>query len=384
MFNRSLWSHLMTRWSPIAVVLGVFLVASCGRKPTSTIVLDKPETTLSHTFQQVSNVVELPDGRLAMADVKARSFVFLNPSNGEVEELGEHADTIWPPDSFPSRHKIPGFVLRISADTLGLVDFGAERTTLWTAQGQPLGVINRVQVGGHNQPLNYDAALNGYKEDVRSVLGGLEPGDEVKYDSLNVLRIPRGDTIADTVARLKLPPWGDGQFGEQKKIVSTIFGGRDLFGVLPDGSIWIARASNNAVDWRDASGKWKKGPSRSYTRISVTEDDKKSFLEKVRSQMSQVGAPAGVELSYPFADYKPPFSAGTTGADGSVWLQRSRALGDSTSVWDVVGRDGNQLKTVQLPLGTALAGFGADGTVYLVRRLDGGVGQVVEKYRVQP
>jgi hypothetical protein len=53
-------------------------------------------------------------------------------------------------------------------------------------------------------------------------------------------------------------------------------------------------------------------------------------------------------------------------------------------VWDVVGRDGNQLKTVQLPLGTALAGFGADGTVYLVRRLDGGVGQVVEKYRIKP
>jgi hypothetical protein len=65
-------------------------------------------------------------------------------------------------------------------------------------------------------------------------------------------------------------------------------------------------------------------------------------------------------------------------------LQRSRSLGDSTSVWDVVGRDGNQLTTVQLPLGTALAGFGADGEVYLVRRLDGGVGQVVEKYSVKP
>ncbi len=108
MFNRSLWSHLMTRWSPIAVVLGVFLVASCGRKPTSTIVLDKPEATLSHTFQQVSNVVELPDGRLAMADVKARSFLFLNPSNGEVQELGEHADTIWPPDSLPAGTRFQG------------------------------------------------------------------------------------------------------------------------------------------------------------------------------------------------------------------------------------------------------------------------------------
>src|SRR4029453_13155719 len=214
----------------------------------------------------------------AVADVRARSFLFLNPSNGEVQRLGEPAQRMWRPDSFPSGHKIPGFVLRISADTLALVDFGAERTTLWTVQGQSLGVINRIPVGGHNQPLNYDAALNGYKEDVRSVMGGLEPGDEVKYDSLNVLRIPRGDTIADTVARLKLPPWGDGQFGEQKKIVSTIFGGRDLFGVLPDGSMWVARASNNAVDWRDPSGEREKGPPRVSTPVSVPQGEQTRLL----------------------------------------------------------------------------------------------------------
>ena len=245
-------------------------------------------------------------------------------------------------------------------------------------------MINRVPVGGHNQPLNYDALGNSYKEDVRSVMGGLEPGDEVKYDSLNILRIPRGDTIADTVARLKLPAWGDGRFGEQKKIVSTIFGQRDLFGVLPDGSIWAARASNNAVDWREPSGKWQAGPGRSYTRISVTDQDKDNFLSRLRAQMSQAGAPAGIELSYPFADYKPPFSAGVTGQNGEVWLQRSRALGDSVPVWDVVGRDGKEIRAVQLPKASVLAGFGANGAVYLIKRLDGDVGQQVEKYVLKP
>jgi hypothetical protein len=371
----------MKCWSRTAGTAFLLAAAGCGSKEKSAVVvLDQPAATVGTTFQQVSNVVELADGRLALADVKARQFLFVNPATGELQSIGEHADTIWPLDSFPTRHKIPGFVLRLRGDTLGLVDFGAERTTLWTEGGVALGVINRQPVGGHNQPLNYDALGNSYKEDVRSVMGGLEPGDEVKYDSLNVLRIPRGDTIADTVARLKLPPWGDGRFGEQKKIVSTIFGNRDLFGVLPDGSIWAARASNNAVDWRDPAGKWQTGPGRSYSRISVTEQDKDNFLSRLRAQMTQAGAPAGIELSYPFAEYKPPFSAGVTGLDGEVWLQRSRALGDSVPVWDVVGRDGKEIRAVQLPRGTALGGFGANGAVYVIRRLDGDVGQQIEKY----
>lgn len=365
---------------PAALLL---LLAGCGGSPATPVtVLDQPEFTLDHTFKQVSNVVELRDGRLALADLKDKTFQFVNPATGETSLVGEHSDTLKKDDPAPGKHRYPGYVLHFAGDTLGLVDFGAQRTTLWNEKGEFLGVMSGGGVGGYNQPLSYDAKRVGYKEDVRSVLGGLEPGQELEFDSLSVIRIAPGDTVADTVARLKLPTWGRGQFGQQQKIVSTIFSGRDLFGVLPDGSMWVARASNNAVDWRAPDGSWSRGPSRSFTKIAVPQDEKDDFLVKLRGQMAQMGAPAGIELSYPFADEKPPFLAGQTNPAGEVWLQRSRAWGDSIPVWDVVGRDGKQLRTIQLPKNASLAGFGAGGKIYVVLR-EGEDQQKVVRYGVK-
>lgn len=369
------------RWE-LAALAGALGLGGCGGKPSPLLVLGTPEATLSRPFQQVSNVVELSDGRLALAELKDKTFLLVDPKSGDATPIGEHADTIRPDDPAPGKHKLPGYVLKFPGDTLGLIDFGAERTSLWTAAGQFVRVLGGRGVGGGNQALNYDAAGHGYKEDVRSVLGGLEPGQELAFDSLNVIRITPGDTVADTVARLKLPTWGRGQFGEQMKIVSTIFSGRDLFGTLPDGSLWAARASNNAVDWRAPDGTWTRGPSRSFEKIAVTQAEKDFFLERLRQQMAQMGAPAGIELSYPFADEKPPFIAGTTNPAGEVWLQRARAFTDSIPVWDVVGRDGKQLRTVQLPKGATLAGFGPAGHVYVVLRQDDGR-QTIGRYTVR-
>jgi hypothetical protein len=359
------------------------LLAACGgEKPAPLTILETPDATLDRTFKQVSNVVELRDGRIALAELKDKTLLFADLKNGDVAPVGEHADTIKPNDPAPGKHKLPGYVLRFPGDTIALVDYAAQRTTLWNEKGEYLGVLPGAGVGGFNQPLNYDTLGHGYKEDIRTVLGGLEPGSEVALDSLALMRISRGSTTADTVARLKLPAWGQGQFGEQQKIVSTIFSGRDLFGVLPDGSIWIARASNNAVDWLTPDGTWTKGPSRSYQTIAVPQEEKDAFLEKLRGQMAQMGAPAGIALMYPFADTKPPFGAGLTDPAGLVWLQRSRAWQDSVPVWDVVGRDGKGVKTVQLPRNASLAGFGPGGHLYLILR-EGESTQRVARYTLK-
>jgi hypothetical protein len=360
---------MMVRTWRAATAGTMLALLACGREaPSPTVVLDQPELALDHTFKQVSNVVELTDGRIALAELKDKTFVFANLTTGETTPVGEHSDTIHPGDPAPGKHRLPGYVLHFGGDTLGLVDFGAQRTTLWNEQGEFLSTLPGAGVGGYNQPLAYDSKRNGYKEDVRSVLGGLEPGQELELDSLSVLRIPPTDTLADTIAHLKLPVWGRGQFGAQQKIVSTIFSGRDLFGVLPDGALWAARASNNAVDWRAPNGTWTRGPARRFTRIPVPQGEKDAFLERLRGQMAQMGAPAGIELSYPFADEKPPFGAGLTNPAGEVWLQRSRAWEDSVPVWDVVGRDGKQIRTVQFPRNASLAGFGAGGKVYVILR----------------
>jgi hypothetical protein len=362
----------MMKRSLTAIAVVSVLALGCSEAESPRIVLDQPEAALDRTYVQISNVVELSDGRVAFADLGDKTFLIADFATNTATPIGAHADTITPADSATGKHKLPGYVLRLSGDTLGLIDFAAERTTLWDAQGRYLKTLGSRGVGGHNQPVNYDARGNGYKEDVRSVLGGLEPGDELEFDSMAVLRIARGDTLADTVARLKLPPWGRGQFGEQVKMVSTIFAGRDIFGVLPDGSLWIARGSNNAVDWLSPAGQWVRGPSRSYEKILVSPKEKEVFLERLREQMARMGAPAGIELSYPFADEKAPFTSGQTNPAGEAWLERARVYGDSIPVWDVIGRDGKLIRTVQLPKGALLGGFGGDGRTYVIQRVEDG------------
>jgi len=148
------------------------------------------------------------------------------------------------------------------------------------------------------------------------------------------------------------------------------------------GAVWVARAADNSVDWRAPDGRWTRGDARSFEKVPVPQAEKDAFLERLRGQMSQMGAPAGIELSYPFADQKPPFSTGLSNPAGEIWLQRSRPWADSVAVWDVVGRDGRQLRTVRLPRGAALGGFGADGRVYVVLR-DGDNRQRVARYTVR-
>jgi hypothetical protein len=355
---------------------------ACRETAAPLLVLDQPEATLGRTFQQVGNIVELSDGRIAFPELKEKTLVFADMKSGETTPVGEHADTILPTDPAAGKYKLPGHVVHLDGDTLALVDYATGRTSLWNERGQFLATLGGRGVGGHNLAVHYDQKGNAYKEDIRSVIGGLEPGQELMFDSMSVIRIPRGDTVADTVAKLKLPPWGRGQFGEQVKIVSTIFAVRDIFGVLPDGSMWIARGSNNAVDWLSPSGELTRGPSRSYQEIPVSQEEKDSFLERLRQQMAHMGAPAGIELHYPFADAKAPFASGMTNPAGEVWLERARAFGDSVPVWDVVERDGHAVRAVQFPKATTLAGFGAEGRVYVVVK-DGDGRESIGRYVIR-
>ncbi len=365
------------RWS----VLTVLVVGACGRGETASVTLDRAEATLPGSFGQVANLIELRDGRVALVDFPEKSFLFGSFEPAKIDTIGVRADTILPSDPAAGKYKLPGQVLRFPGDTIGLVDYAAERTTLWNEKGDFLAVLHLQQVAGPNQPLVYDTTGYAYKPDFRAVMGGLEPGGKVNTDSAPVLRFPREGTIADTVAKLKLPELGEGLFGEATKQVPTIYGGTDIFGVSADGFVWVARASSNSVDWRSPDGKWRRGASRSYQKVPVTQVDKDRFMENVRRQMQQTGGPAGLEIRYPFASNKPPFSTGSSSPEGEVWLLRSRSGDDPVPVYDVIGRDGRLIRTVRLPSGTTLLGIGIKGALYLgTKGADGR--QTIGRYRI--
>lgn len=329
------------------------------------------EARLPVAFGQVSNVVELGDGRVAFADTRDRLFLIGDLGTGKVDTLGSRVDSM-PAGAAASIYKFPGWVAHLAGDTVALVDFAALRTTLWNERGEPLAPLALPPVAGQTPILAYDQRGFGYKSDYRAILGGHEPGGAVQRDSIPVLRIELATGRADTVARLAPPDYGDATFGEQQQRVAKIFGPNDVFGVLPDGRLWIARARENRVDWRDPGGSWVLGRAHEYARVPVTEADRARVLARIREQGKGHGLPDSLRLEWPFAEQKPPFEAGMASPAGEVWLQRPRPADGRQYVYDVYGPDGGWRRAVTFPPGATLAGFGRGGAVYAALTVEGG------------
>ena len=323
----------------------------------------KVEAKLPATFAQLSNVVELTDGRIAFADTRQRLFLRADLGTGKVDTIGTRVDTL-PAGAAASVYTVPGWVAHLAGDTLALVDFAALRTTLWSEAGQPVRVLALPPAGGTAPVLAYDQAGFGYKTDYQAILGGAEPGHTVRPESVSVLRFELATGRVDTIAQLAAPEYGDAKFGEQTQQVARIFGPNDVFGVLPDGRLWVARARENRVDWRGPGGVWSRGKPHEFEPVPVTDADKQRVIAKIREQGKGRGLPDTLALEWPFAQQKPPFETGMGSPAGEVWLQRPRATEGAEAVCDVYGTNGAWKRAVTLPAGVTLAGFGAKGAVY--------------------
>lgn len=66
-------------------------------------------------------------------------------------------------------------------------------------------------------------------------------------------------------------------------------------------------------------------------------------------------------------DYKPPFAPGAVraDADGNLWVREIATRPYPGPVYDVIDRDGKLVDRVIIPAGSAIAGFGPGGIVYL-------------------
>ena len=339
------------------------------------------EQKLPGTFAQLSNVVELSDGRVAFADTKAKLFLRADFKTGKVDTIGTRMDSLIS-NAPPEQYKFPGWVAHLGGDTVALVDFSGIRTTLWSEAGKPLGVLPIADVAGKTPVLVYDMVGNGYKVDYQSVIGGAEPGHEVRPDSVPVLRIGLKSGRVDTVANLASPEFGDAMFGEQAQQAAKVFAPNDVFGVLPSGAAWLARGHENRVDWRGEDGRWTIGTTHDYTKVTVTQADRDRVLAQVREHGKQFGMPQDLPITYPFAETKPPFDFALGRPNGEVWLQRPRGQDDAPYTYDVVNRQGKWQRSVEFPKGTSLAGFGPKGAIYGSMKTGDG-GRTVGKFALK-
>jgi hypothetical protein len=366
--------QLSSTTSRLVAAAAIFAAFTCSAGAQGVVT---PDGELPGSFAQVSNVVELGNGRVAFSDARERHFLIGDFAKGTLDTVGRKVDALGPADT-GGVYRVPGWVAHLAGDTLALVDFAAVRTTLWGEDGGFRRELRIPPVGGNTPVLVYDGLGRGYKVDYQAILGGGEPGRAVRPDSIPVLRIDLTTGLTDTVARLGTPDFGEARFGEQVQQVAKIFAPNDLFGVLPDGSLWVARGRSNSVEWRTSAGAWTRGKPHDYQKVPVTKADE----ERVMARLKERGLPAGVAVEFPFADEKPPFENALGRPNGEVWLQRSRTDEEQPMVYDVFGRDGSWQRDVSFPKGATVVGFGGGDAVYATMKDEKG-GRTVTRYRVK-
>jgi hypothetical protein len=154
--------------------------------------------------------------------------------------------------------------------------------------------------------------------------------------------VDAGFARADTIARLAPLDIAEVVGDAGRRFERRVFGGVDRWGVLPDGSLWVARVYNNRVDWRSPDGSWTRGDALPDRVLEVTRYDRELFLRKFPPELR------GTAQELPFAAIKPPFEAALTSAGGEVWLEKSRAPADSARVYHVVDRRGRLTREVRV------------------------------------
>jgi hypothetical protein len=347
-----------TPWRCSFVLLG--LLAACGSTPPRAIVEITPSgDTLFAPLGEVTEAVWLGGDRWVVLAQPEEAVAVVDFGRRSVTPLGGRT----------ARELRSPSNLFFAEDTLYIGDWGLRRLTLWSPPSRMVRSIPAPAIVRGTLPRARDTA-GWFYLDLYPAPG---PDGSGNRDSAVVIRANAGWTRADTIARLAPIEIAEvvGQAG--RRFERRVFSGLDRWGVLPDGSLWVARVYDNRVDWRAPDGTWSRGVPLPDRVLEVTRYDRELFLRRFPPELRRTAQ----EL--PFAALKPPFEAGLTAATGEIWLEKSRAPADSSRRYHVVDRTGRLVREVRvkgqgrilaLGQGTALFAEPApDGTRLVAIRL---------------
>jgi hypothetical protein len=199
--------------------------------------------------------------------------------------------------------------------------------------------------------------------------------------------------------------------------------------LLPDGSVALIRGKDYHIDFVNADGTKVSAAKIPFDWQRLTDEDKVALIDSVKAVRERMGntaptvnvggaggpqiafggaggggaapqiniqigggpggparadatagaAAAGVQRQQPVSfvpaselpDYKPPFFAGAARADtdGNIWIRTipTKAIAGGP-VYDVLNRKGELVERVQIPVNSAIVGFGPNGAVYMTVR----------------
>lgn len=295
------------------------------------------------TFNQVSGVVRLSDGRIVVADGGLSSrLAILAPDGGYLGRIGRNGDGPGEYRWITSLHVGPG-------DSLYVFDAARQRLSVFTGDGR---VARTAGFGG---------AGAGMLRSVMRLAGGVWVGrglDRPHVGSVNQLI---RDTIAlglldDAFTRMK-------PFTHLPTNVSLTFsaGGHELFGSAPFSRmalvatwgrcIFASTAEDSTIVVYDASGKRVatiRGPGA--PRAAAQEDVKAYVADRLRRASTAEDTTIAEAIGRaPHLEYLPYYSQMVVDQWGDIWLEEYSVAHVGGGRWHVISQSGGDMGVVTLP-----------------------------------
>lgn len=217
-----------------------------------------------------------------------------------------------------------------SGDTAWVTDWALRRATLWTGDGKLVGSLPAVARLAGALPAARDAAGQLYFEIKPVVM----PDGRGTRDSAVVVRAAADFARFDTVARMSPLDLAEIEDTQGKRFERRVFSGQDRWGVLRDGTVWVARVYQNYVMQIPPSGKPVRGEDLPDRVIEVSYPDRDQFIQQFPEELR----PTAERL--PFSPIKPPFEQALATPSGIFWLEKSRPAVDSVRTYQVLDRKG--------------------------------------------
>jgi hypothetical protein len=353
----------------LLLIAAVLLAAACdggGQATLAAEALPLPSDTLVAPWTNLPVAAWVGGGRWAVVAGDWDAAVIADFGRRTIEPLGGAKQQAY-------LHPVAVFAV---GDTVYLADWGRRRTTVWTAEGKLLDSIPSPDALRGGYPRGRDAAGQLYFE-VPPIPGRDGSGNQ---DSAAIVRAPRSLARFDTVARLAPAEVAEMRRENSRRFEKRALSGSDLWGVWPDGTVWIARLSHNHLESVDPARHRTSGPSLPDPVFEVTQADRDRYLQ---------GFPTDVrpnETDLAFALVHPPFvgafaapaGAGGSGAGAppgggpSIWLEKSKPVLDSVRKIHVLDRSGNLRRVLELHGEARMLGVG-DRTILVAEQFEKGI-----------
>ena len=315
----------MTR-SPIHrwLALAIALTAACASGPAA------PTTDVA--LVPTGDTVVTPYGDIAAAAWLGGSrWIAVAPQEPAVGVADFSRHTLAPfATGAAAKELSQPFFAFTAGDSVFIADWQQRRLTAWSQAGARGGSIPAVAALRGALPRARDAQGRWYFE-IKPLAGADGSGNR---DSASIVRTSSDLTQLDTVIRLAPPELVEVLNDGRRRLERRLLSGQDRWGVTRDGQVWVARVSENRIDWKRGD-QLQRGSQLPDRVLTVTDNDRELFLNKFQPELR-----ATVEQT-PFAVVKPPFEDALTGPGGQVWLVKSRAIGDSVRYYQVVDSAGH-------------------------------------------